>query len=57
MMKLAMVFFAVILTTCGVVDTLQTSQATKNSEQDSLVACRRSKDGQTTDTEQDSSRA
>ncbi|WP_157943291.1 hypothetical protein [Nostoc sp. CENA543] len=57
MMKFAMLFFAVLLPTFGVVDILQASQAANNSDQDSLVACTRSKDGQTTDDKKDSSRA
>jgi hypothetical protein len=45
-MKYAMLLFAVLLTTFGVVDTIQASQAANSSGQDSLVACRRSKDAQ-----------
>jgi hypothetical protein len=53
MMKYAMLLFAVLLTTFDVVDTVQGSQAANNSEE-SLVACRRSKDippGEQADTE------
>lgn len=46
-MKYTMLLFAILLTTFGVVDTIQAGQAANNSDQDSLVACRRSKDGQT----------
>lgn len=51
-MKLTMVFFAVLLTTFGVVDIFQISQ-TNHSDQESLVACRRSKDGQPADQEKE----
>ncbi|MBD0387380.1 MAG: hypothetical protein ICV54_12880 [Nostoc sp. C3-bin3] len=57
MMKFAMLFFAVLLTTFGLVDTFQATQADNNLDQDSLVACRRSKDGQPADQEKDRSRA
>ncbi len=52
-MKYTMLLFAVLLTTFGVVGTIQAGQAVNNSE-DSLVACRRSKDippGEQADTE------
>ncbi|HEY9803828.1 MAG TPA: hypothetical protein V6D25_26025 [Leptolyngbyaceae cyanobacterium] len=55
MMKFAMLFFAVLLVSFGVVDTVQASQAANN--QDNLVACRRSKDGQPADQDKDRSRA
>ncbi|MBD2501196.1 hypothetical protein [Anabaena azotica] len=56
MMKFAMLFFAVLLTSFGVVDTIQASQAA-NTNQDNLVACRRSKDGQPAEQDKDRSRA
>ncbi len=52
-MKYTMLLFAVLLTTFGVGSIVQVSQAANNSE-DSLVACRRSKDippGEQADTE------
>lgn len=55
-MKYAMLLFALVLTTFGVVDTLQASQTANNLDQDSLIACRRSKDGQTTEQERERSR-
>lgn len=55
MMKFAMLFFAVLLASFGIVDTLQATQAA-NTDRDSLVACRRSKDGQPADQNKDRSR-
>ena len=42
-MKYAMLLFALLLTTFGVVSRVQAGQTANNSE-DGLVACRRSKD-------------
>ncbi|WP_236141901.1 hypothetical protein [Nostoc sp. CMAA1605] len=56
MMKFAMLSLAVLLTSFGIVDTLQANQSMNNSDQESLVACRRSKDTQTTDQDKNTSR-
>jgi len=56
-MKYTMLLFAVLITTFGVIDTLQASQVAQNSDQDSLVACRRSKDGQPGEQDSERSRA
>ncbi|WP_427162078.1 hypothetical protein ACQFX9_11275 [Aliinostoc sp. HNIBRCY26] len=56
MMKFAMLSLAVLLTSFGIVDTLQANQSVNNSDQESLVGCRRSKDTQTTDQDKNTSR-